>query len=192
MDHGGRFYGDFQTLPRAVRKRMTINGQPVVEPDYSGLHIRMLYHKLGLDFRDECYVYNKNDWQHTIDRERMKLASLIIINADDRKKAANAIFFKLGGRGIGCKTGAEIEALMQLFEEHHKPIKKFFYSDEGVRLQFLDSEIMHGVLKELVRLKVPALPVHDSVVVPIEWGDLCKQVMGSEYKMAMGFDSIIG
>ena len=69
---------------------MVINGEPTVELDYSGLHIRMLYHRIGLDYRDECYVYDKADKANRIDRERMKLASLIVINSDDRLSTTSA------------------------------------------------------------------------------------------------------
>ncbi len=59
-------------------------GEPTVELDYSGLHIRMLYHLIGIDYRDECYVYEKSDKANKADRDRIKLASLIVINSDDR------------------------------------------------------------------------------------------------------------
>jgi hypothetical protein len=60
--HGGRFYhAPHLTIPSACRKTMVINGEPTTELDYSGLHIRMLYHHVGIDYRDECYVYDKTD-----------------------------------------------------------------------------------------------------------------------------------
>ena len=41
---GGRFYGGFwQKIPREYRKFIRINYKEVVELDYSGLHINMLY-----------------------------------------------------------------------------------------------------------------------------------------------------
>ena len=86
--HGGRFYqAPHITIPSACRKTMLINGEPTVEPDYSGQHIRMLYNLLGIDYRDECYVYKKADTANKADRDRIKLASLIIINAEGRRSA---------------------------------------------------------------------------------------------------------
>ncbi|MBK6536869.1 MAG: hypothetical protein IPG09_03520 [Ignavibacteria bacterium] len=42
---GGRFYGGSEQQPSSeMRKLIQINGEPVVELDYSSYHIRMLYH----------------------------------------------------------------------------------------------------------------------------------------------------
>lgn len=47
---GGRFYalgGGWQSLPKAVRKAVTINGEEVAELDYSALHPSILYAYVG-------------------------------------------------------------------------------------------------------------------------------------------------
>jgi hypothetical protein len=44
FEQGGRFYGGFwQNIPREYRKFIRINYKEIVELDYSGLHINMLY-----------------------------------------------------------------------------------------------------------------------------------------------------
>jgi hypothetical protein len=51
--HGGRFYtgkGGHTNLSKMERKTIMYNGQPTVELDYGGLHIRILYHMAGTEY----------------------------------------------------------------------------------------------------------------------------------------------
>ena len=45
-----------------------------------------------------------------------------------------------------------------------------------------ESHIMTLVLLELMKQRVPAIPVHDSVIVPVQHRDLAKQTMLDFYK----------
>jgi hypothetical protein len=63
--HGGRFYkAPHITMPSACRKTMRINGEPTVEPDYSGQHIRMLYNLIG-NVGGKGYTMRKVVWGNT-------------------------------------------------------------------------------------------------------------------------------
>ena len=193
--HGGRFYrAPHLTIPSACRETMTINGEPTVELDYSGLHIRMLYHRLGMDYREECYVYAKSDEDNSIDRKRMKLASLIVINSDDRQKAIKAIHDQCRKKGIHYPQGEywKYNTLIAKFEEYHQPIKGFLFSGEGLDLQNQDSTIMASILDRLSSKGIPGLPVHDSIVCPSQNEDFLHQVMMEEYEKVMGFEPVIG
>ena len=56
FDHGGRFYNYIiQQVPSYLRKYITINGNKTVELDYSGFHLRLLYHLEGDDYQDDPY-----------------------------------------------------------------------------------------------------------------------------------------
>lgn len=49
--HGGRFYGGWwQGIPSDLRLKIIINNMKVIECDYSGIHINLLYAKEGIDF----------------------------------------------------------------------------------------------------------------------------------------------
>jgi len=54
---------------------------------------------------------------------------------------------------------------MERFVERHAPIRRFFNSGSGVRLQFLDSQIAERVLQELADKSIVCVPVHDSFIV---------------------------
>ncbi len=193
--HGGRFYNaPHVTLPSACRKSFIINGEPTVELDYSGLHIRMLYNHLGIDYRDECYVYLKSDKDNEEDRERIKLASLIVINSDDRERAIKAIHDRCRKKGIHYpkRQFGRYSALVDLFKDYHAPIKEFLLSGKGLELQYQDSTIMASILDRMTRKGIPALPVHDSVICPVRHEDYLRQVMVEEYEKVMGFEPVIG
>ena len=192
--HGGRFYNaPHITLPSVCRKTMIINGEPTEELDYSGLHVRMLYNHLGIDYRDECYVYLKSDKANRDDRERIKLASLIVINSIDREKAKKAIHNQCRKKGIHYSAGqsGRYYALIDLFQDYHARIKHFFLSGKGLELQYQDSVIIASILERMMKKGIPALPVHDSVICPARHKEFLRQVMMEEYEKAMGFAPII-
>ena len=193
--HGGRFYhAPHITIPEACRKAMLINGESAVELDYSGLHIRMLYNLIGIDYRGECYVYQKADHENKHDRERIKLASLIVINSSDRHEAIRAIHNQCRKKGIHYSAGqfGLYSALVDRFEQHHEPIRQFFLSGKGLELQYVDSTIMENILSRMTKEGIPALPVHDSVVCPARHEGFLRQVMAEEYHKVMGFEPVIG
>lgn len=192
--HGGRFYdAPHVTIPSACRNTMLINGEPTVEPDYSGQHIRMLYNLLGIDYRDECYVYQKADKANGVERNRIKLASLILINASHRGRALRAIRRKCEKKGIGYPIDqiARYSELANNFETYHSPIKEYLLSGMGLELQFKDSTIMAGILERMTKRGIPALPVHDSVICPAQHEGFLRQVMVEEYQKVMGFEPVL-
>jgi len=148
---GGRFYGSvIQSLSSKIRKTITIDGEETVELDYSGMQIRMLYHKIGIDYKNECYVYPKTDLKHKNQRRLMKLTALIAINAKSRTSALAALGLKIKEEKLILpKTDKALVKLYEKFVEYHNPIKRFIASDIGIELMAVDSEIMGNILKKL-------------------------------------------
>jgi hypothetical protein len=172
---------------------MIINGEPTVELDYSGLHIRMLYHLIEKDYRHECYVHDRSDTANKDDRERIKLASLIVINSDDRQKAIRAIHDQCRRKGIHYPAGefGRYRSLVDDFEGFHEQISKYFLKGKGLELQYRDSTIMANILDRMTKQSIPALPVHDSVICPAQHENFLRQVMIEEYQKVMGFVPVV-
>lgn len=69
--------------------------------------------------------------------------------------------------------------LQKLFDVHprFKEALEAYEGNLGLYLQYKDSEIMTLVLKQLLAHSVPALPVHDSVIVPVSKLQLARDAM---------------
>jgi hypothetical protein len=154
---GGRFYGPgCQTLPKALRHQMLVNGEPVAEPDYPSHHPRILYGLKGLPLIVDPYDLGDR-WP----RESVKRAVLILINAPTRQSVIGALVHD-PELGLGRK---DAERLIEDMKRKHKPIGDSFHSGIGCHLQRIDSDMTEKVLLGLTRLGVPVLPVHDSYIV---------------------------
>ena len=73
----------------------------------------------------------------------------------------------------------------------HPTIAKYIYSASANKLMFVESDIMTFVLLKLMRLDIPTLPVHDSVIVPTRHTNAARQAMQDTYVEHTGFDVII-
>ena len=169
---GGRFYSKiFSTIPKDVRKTITIDGEDTIELDYESNHIRLLYHLDGLDFDGHPYVYPKSDLKNAYKRNIHKMIAVVAINAKDRNDTIGAVMNDIRkdiekGKYIekAPKYG-ELNKYYDEFLEYHKAIAKHVSNSEGIRLQRVDSDVMNDILVELAKQNIPGLPYHDSVLV---------------------------
>ena len=82
--------------------------------------------------------------------------------------------------------------LVAAFLERHSAIKEHIGSPNiGLRLQAVDSQIMALVLETLRLENVPALPVHDSIIIKESDKDLALAIMASSYEQITGFKAKI-
>ncbi|KRB64681.1 hypothetical protein ASE07_27820 [Noviherbaspirillum sp. Root189] len=65
---------------------------------------------------------------------------------------------------------------------------EFFYQGHGLTLQFEDSQIMESILTRATSIKTPVLPVHDSVICPVESIEQIMTIMEEAYKKIVGFE----
>lgn len=171
---GGRFYGGYwQRIPRACRKYIKINDKDVVELDYSGLHINMLYamEKLPMPKGDVYHLENYNNTD--IFRDFIKQLLLIMVNSKDQDSTRQAIHkavhrekkVKLPeSEGILSTAGEYIFPLMKAFGKKHSDIKHYFNSGKGIDLQYLDSQIAEKVMVHFAKMGYAVLPLHDSFI----------------------------
>lgn len=186
-DRGGRFYNHrWSFMPKEQRLSIRMNGEPVVEVDYSAQHLRLLYAMLGYQIANDPYAVG------SYARKAVKDAILIMLNAKTQAGAHKAITLKLTQAKLALAKDADdakAQKLVDAFEgvdvgelirdilSYHAPIWNFFCSGIGIILQNLDSRICEAVLKHFVSLNVPCLPVHDSFLVPASYEDTLIAVM---------------
>ena len=77
--------------------------------------------------------------------------------------------------------------LVKTFREEHKPIYKYLFSDIGITLQNIDSEIMNNILMRLMDKGILGLSVYDSVIVAEQYADILREIMVAEYEKVMKF-----
>tara|TARA_Y100000593_G_scaffold90822_1_gene178112 strand:- start:1707 stop:3206 length:1500 start_codon:yes stop_codon:yes gene_type:complete len=186
--NGGRFYsGWWQRVRSHDRKYIRINNNPVVEIDFSGLHIVILYSMVKIDYWNKIgkdpydlsgYGYDMDDCM----RSFLKTILLISINEKKGKKKDTTRVVKAVRDQVRTnedfswiKDTFDIEKIINDFADYHNPIKKYFYSGLGLDLQYIDSQIASLLINHFTRLDIPVLSVHDSFV--IEWN---KDKLGDE------------
>ena len=190
FDLGGRFYGATHLqLSKNLRSQIKILKQPVCELDYSALHIRILYHLKKIDYRDDPYEIVCRSPE---ERPVFKILQLISINAENERKTIQAFRNELRKEHVQTNLSDKaIYDLLKRFQHAHNPIKQYFNSGIGLRLQNLDSQITDKILATFTQKGIPILPVHDSYIVPISEKNTLEQAMSDEYEKLMGFQPII-
>jgi hypothetical protein len=163
---GGRAYGWWQSLPGEYRDQILLNGEPVTRPDYSALHGQLLYAQHGVAI--DCDVY---DVGCGFSRDEGKLGFQIALNARDRRTAVAAIAAHLGF------DRPRAAALLDAVKRRNAPVADSFGRDLGVRLMRVDSDIILGCLATCICEGIPALPVHDELIVPTRYGSRAAEIM---------------
>jgi len=191
FDRGGRFYchgPSYQNMSSDERRELTlmIDGKehPVVEIDYSTLHIAMAYSGSGKRKpRGDQYSIKG------FDRCLVKLAVNILFNALTGDQARGAIAGELtrdpqlaAKSGIDSTDTKACRALAKrvvaaICRKHYR-IKSYFGSDCGARFQRHDSDMAIEVMTRMMQTtKRCPLPVHDSFLVADIDADLLEETM---------------
>jgi hypothetical protein len=202
---GGRVYGGFwEEIPSALRLRIIINNLKVVEFDYSGVHISLLYAKEGIDFsvqnRD---AYTLEGYPETPKmRKLFKDLLLAALNASPKKdkrgrlmsgeeRARSALQQKINKKPDDYpnkEQRPDLKDAIADFSEYHEPIKHKFYTGVGLKLMYMDSQIVEDVLKAMMLKDIPVLTVHDSFVCPKLHKHELYQAMKDSYQKHCKFD----
>jgi len=187
LKSGGRYYGPmWQMLSEELRKYLFIDGCPVVELDYSGLHLRMLYHLEGMDYKEDPYGFGSKQ-----ERPYLKLVSLVMINKKTHQGLLRAMKKTFTANQLDIPPDEEIEDMVGRFDAAHERINRYFCSDIGLKLQYRDSQITSDILDYFLEREIPVLPIHDSYIVAEQYEDEMYEVMREKYRNLMGFDPII-
>jgi hypothetical protein len=168
---GGRLFGWWQTLPGNFRDQLRLNGEPVSRPDYCALHGQLLYAKRGAAMDGDIYDVGRG-----FSRDQGKLAFQIALNARDHRSAIAAI-----ATHAKMARSRAVDLFDAVYDRNPR-IADAFGSDAGVKLMRLDSEIMLGCLRSCASRQIPALPVHDELIVPAQYAGLAAEIMVQNFE----------
>lgn len=183
-------YRHYQGLSGKQREEITINGNKVVEPDFSGLHPFLLYAEVGIQYLGDPYlVVEKNP----IARPFLKQILLCMLNSNDFTSAERAANYWLYHNSSEKEKLATInitraKPLMNKFIEAHQPISHYFCNgkDTGMRIMNKDAKIALDVVNHFAKQNIPILAIHDSFIVEEQYRDELCHVMKSIYKKHTG------
>jgi hypothetical protein len=165
FDMGGRAYGPWQSLPARHRAMMLINGEPTLEPDFVALHPSIIYASRGIHLVGDPYETAE------FPRAHGKAGFNIALNAKSYSTARAAIAHDLS------LDMASATKLLQAITSKHRAVSDQFFSDAGVRLMRIDSDIALTTVLTCQSKGIPVLPVHDSFITPARHAGQTAEIM---------------
>ncbi|WP_350153315.1 hypothetical protein [Roseovarius sp.] len=195
FNKGGRLYcasdDNWQSIDSETRKGIEIDGEPTVELDVRASHLAILHglHGKSLDTQADPYHIDG------IEREVVKL----IFTAWTGRGTPPAQWPKKEAEKYAQRHGRKLSDTYKLkdvvaaLRNRHPVLDKIKpRALDWSNLQFVESECFLSVMLELFRCyEVPALPVHDSLIVRKRDGDLVEDILGQSYQRRLGFRPVI-
>ena len=180
----------YQGLCGKERAKITINGDPVVEWDFSGLHPNLLYTKKGIQFEGDPYAII--DVRPEV-REFLKYILLIMLNSKDEKAAVKAAnkwlnFNYLERKKLNSIGITSSKPFIDAFKQAHEKINSYFFSDNetGLHIMNLDATIALDVINTFADQNIPILAIHDSFIVQEQYKDYLYTIMEKAYAKNTG------
>jgi hypothetical protein len=192
---GGRFFGHWaQGAPKAARASMKIDGQPVVEVDFSAMFLSLLYHTNGLDFDIET-AYDFGPRWAGVSRAAMKRAVLAFIMRNRRggsfpKTVRSEV--KDGEPVLYFPTHVSWSEVEAAILEKHAAVVPFMFKDEdrnnllGMRLMRVESNVLASAMGYLVARDIGFVPLHDGLLVPRGRANEVRDAMLRAYTAIVG------
>ena len=183
---GGRLYahGDdnFQQFKKADRLGIQINGAPVAEIDINASYLTILLAMYGHSLPDRQDIYDIEG----LPREVVKAWIRVALGAKSfSPRWPGSVLDELGdgNRRMKFKIKDVKEKILQEFPSLLDwPTSEMTWAD----LMFIESEAIYLTLEMLADQNIPALPVHDALLVPADFETEAKLALIESFKMFTG------
>lgn len=174
----GRLYGAFwESLPARERIGLRINGEPVADLDFASMFPALAYAQIGIAMPDGDPYGLPGLEKH---RAGVKAAlSAVLASQRPLMKLPSDIAPKLPG---WCTARRFREVLLS----HHPALAPLLYRDCALELMFTESQILMRVLATLVEAGIPALPMHDGIMVAASQVQAATTAMVESSKAELG------
>ena len=178
---GGRFYGPWwQNVPSELRPGIRINRNETVELDYHAHHLSIAYGQQGIDPSMVCEDGDLYEVEGFC-REEVKSAWNLSLSCGSEKELKRALQYKLQQEDV-YQVDLDFPALVQAIKGKHPQVASYMCSKKGLELQNLDAQIMERVIDKFVRLGIPVLTIHDSIIVEEQHSELGRRFMVEAYQ----------
>ena len=160
--------GDKDTDETPYRRHIRINNKPTVELDYSSLHPNILTVEAGLDPIDDVYTLGHQvveQFDQTQQRIILKGLMLNLLNAKNQEAAYGAFKYdQATGHPFKSLKKEQFDKYVEAIINKHPHLEKSLGADQGVKLMYLDSQIIEQIIILATTNNIPILTVHDSVI----------------------------
>lgn len=163
--HGGRLYHSWWlALSKAERfADVRIAGEPVAECDFVSMYVRLAYRAVGLSwpFSDADDPYLCGPYSTALERSGLKACTLALLNGVRGSQFPNNV-------APNFPDGAKPSQVYSAIREKHGALaaRGAFRGTLGHELARTESDFMVELLLTLRDLEIPALPIHDALLVP--------------------------
>ena len=196
-EDGGRFYGGWwQRIPSGYRGGIHFSTMPTSELDFSGLHINLIYLLCKKDFPKSDPYDIHGIGIEGLNRQIVKIILLHIINAKSRESAVKSITMRINFDTTLYEYVSQNNLDYLSFIDEilitHKPIKKYFFSGQGIKLQNFDAMMAEKVINHFTNLDIPVLCIHDSFLIAADKTKDLNLVMTEKFEqvlMSLGLES---
>jgi hypothetical protein len=165
-------------LPKEERAKLLIDGEPVLECDYSSIHPQIIFARKGVPLDFDPYLIGG------FKRDEIKQGVLIAINTDSAREAVLPLAGKLIAPDedgfVHDEEGddydddnqpldpAAVERAKQIIDailaRAHPSLAEALFTGAGRELQGHDSRLIVDVLLAAQKKGIVCLPIHDSIV----------------------------
>ncbi|WP_276155853.1 hypothetical protein [Sulfitobacter sp. KE35] len=160
-------------LPAEARKHLTFRNQPSVELGYSSMQLALLYHLHGIPMpKGELCEIPGTRWP----RKACKAVLRISVGSSSKTQTVKSLANEL--LAMRLKAGRADE-LYEAFWDNHAAVRPHSIGSDTPweELQALEAEIALKVLCYLAELDIPAVPIHNSFIVPAKYEAECHEAM---------------
>ena len=165
----GRLYGGFwESLKKERRAGLRINGEPIADLDYASMFPRLAYAKVGQEPpKGDLYAIPGLEGQ----RAAVKIGfSALLSGASEMRRLPEELKAALPEGWTARRFKAAVTA-------KHPGLVPLFGRDIALDLMFTESRILMAVLRRLMEMDIPALPMHDGIMVAGSKAAAAKTVM---------------
>jgi hypothetical protein len=187
----GRFHGGWwQQINSDWRSKIFINDTPVVEVDFQGLHASILTIENGAELDGDPYDVDQKLMPGVplvLQRAMVKRLILTAINANSKGAAYRAFRdgYPAGNFAKGI-SNQELDRLLAAFLRKSPHLEQSLFTDQGIRLMNLDSQIADLVHEHFSIQAIPVLSVHDSFLIDYTRVAQLKEAMAAASKAVVG------
>jgi hypothetical protein len=155
------------SMEKAERHLLSVNGEPVVDLDFTGMFVQLAYREAGLA------LPNSDPYQgiEGLPRAAAKLGLSALLCRSGPMRRLPAGIRELVGNAWSAKR------LSAALVERHPGIAHLFGKGLGLRLMKTESEILLATLGQLFEQGIPALPMHDGLMVPASSEEAARRAM---------------